>query len=169
MPLTPATVAVLRGFLATHPRRSEPRAPLFPACALVAAKPTGRRATDAEGNRVVPTADEALAALSVDDAANRLTLDWSTPLRHGSFYKAVYRPSVLRANRLTPVAALPSDLRFHALRHTYASLCVAAGIQPLALARFMGHSKVTTTLGVYAHLFEDDFGDAMTALGGLSG
>jgi hypothetical protein len=31
----------------------------------------------------------------------------------------------------------------------------------------MGHSKVTTTLGVYAHLFADDHGDAMAALGAL--
>ncbi|ORL39585.1 integrase [Prescottella equi] len=95
-------------------------------------------------------------------------MDWSTPLRHPSFYKSVYRPAVLRANRLTPGAGLPPGLKFHALRHTYASLCVAAGIPPLEIARFMGHSKVTTTLSVYAHLFEDDHADAMAALGAMS-
>lgn len=31
----------------------------------------------------------------------------------------------------------------------------------------MGHAKVTTTLGVYAHLYADDFADAMTALGAM--
>ncbi len=32
----------------------------------------------------------------------------------------------------------------------------------------MGHAKVTTTLGVYAHLFNtDDFVDAMMALGAM--
>ena len=31
----------------------------------------------------------------------------------------------------------------------------------------MGHSKVTTTLSVYAHLFEDDHADAMAALGAM--
>jgi hypothetical protein len=31
----------------------------------------------------------------------------------------------------------------------------------------MGHAKVTTTLGVYAHLFEDDHADAMAALGAM--
>ena len=31
-----------------------------------------------------------------------------------------------------------------------------------------GHAKVTTTLGVYAYLFNtDDFADAMTALGAM--
>ncbi len=32
----------------------------------------------------------------------------------------------------------------------------------------MGHSKVTTTLGIYTHLFQDDHSDAMTALAALS-
>jgi hypothetical protein len=31
----------------------------------------------------------------------------------------------------------------------------------------MGHAKVTTTLGVYAHLYADDFADAMAALGAM--
>jgi len=126
VPLTLATVAVLRGFLATHPRRSEPRAPPFSRAR--SSRPSRRGDATPRATRVVPTADEALAALSLDDAADRLTLNWSTPLRHGSFYKAVYRLSVLRANRLTPLAVLPSDLRFHALRHTYTWLCVVGWV-----------------------------------------
>jgi hypothetical protein len=31
----------------------------------------------------------------------------------------------------------------------------------------MGHAKVTTTLGVYAHLYADDFADAMAALAAM--
>lgn len=167
VPLTPETVAVLRDYLAAHPRGDEMGAPLFPSSVLVAAKPTGKKATDENGKRIVPKAEDALAALSVGEAEARLTLDWSTPLRHPSFYKSVYRPAVLRANRLDADAGLPPGLKFHALRHTYASLCVAADIPPLAIARFMGHSKVTTTLTVYAHLFEDDHTDAMAALGAM--
>lgn len=34
----------------------------------------------------------------------------------------------------------------------YASLCVAAGIPPLQLSRFMGHGKVTTKLAIYCSL-----------------
>jgi integrase len=109
----------------------------------------------------------AVASLSVTEAEARLDLDWVQPLRHATFYKAVFRPAVLRANRLTPAAKLPTGLKFHALRHTYASLCIAAGRPPLEVARFMGHAKVTTTLGVYAHLYADDFADAMAALGAM--
>ena len=32
----------------------------------------------------------------------------------------------------------------------------------------MGHAKVTTTLGIDAHLFEDDHADAMAALGAMA-
>ncbi len=55
-----------------------------------------------------PRADEpnALARRSVAEAEKRLVLDWTQPGRHGGWCKAVYRPSVLHANRLIPTAAL---------------------------------------------------------------
>jgi integrase len=125
----------------------------------------------------VPTAVDALAALSVSEAADRLVLDWSAPIRHQTFFKAVFRPAVARANRLAAAdtprpggdgPVLPPGLKFHALRHTYASLCVAAGIPPLQLSRFMGHAKVTTTLAIYAHLFDDDHAETMARLEAMS-
>jgi integrase len=100
------------------------------------------------------------------EAQAALELDWDSLLNHMNFYRVVYQPAVLRANRENEI--LPPNLTFHALRHTYASLCVAAGIAPLAISRFMGHSKVTTTLSIYTHLFQDDHSDAMTALAALS-
>jgi integrase len=169
VPLMAATTELLREYLADHPRRDEPTAPLFCTVTLAPTRPTGKRATDADGNRIVPTATEALAALSADEAAERLVLDWSAPIRHQTFYKALFQPSVLRVNHLGgdgPV--LPPSLKFHALRHTYASLCVAAGIPSLQLSRFMGHAKVTTTLAIYTHLFDDDHAHTMAALEAMS-
>ena len=81
-------------------------------------------------------------------------------MRHGPFYQLVFKPAVLRAG-------LPPALKFHSLRHTYASLCVAAGITALQLSRFMGHTSVTITLGVYAHVYADDHSAAMAALGAM--
>lgn len=47
---------------------------------------------------------------------------------------------------------------------------MVAGVPPLDIARFLGHAQVTTTtLSVYAHLFEDDHADAMAALGAMVG
>ncbi|OPX12840.1 tyrosine-type recombinase/integrase [Mycobacterium sp. AT1] len=189
VPLTSATTALLRDFIADHPRGDDPSAPLFPNVRLTAIdppSPNGSEASsattssrrDPEHWRIVAQRQaRTLAGLSVDHAAQRLELDWSQPLRHMTFYKSVFRPSVLRANRLAgstdqsaPDAAplLPPGLKFHALRHTYASLCVAAGIAPLDISRFMGHSRVTTTLAVYAHLFDSDHADSMAALEAMS-
>ncbi|GAA11013.1 tyrosine-type recombinase/integrase [Gordonia alkanivorans] len=168
VPLTPATVDLLRSYLAEHPRADDPTAPLFPAMRLISERPTGIKADGERTARAKAGRQaDALAALDVQDAELRLALDWTELVRHPTFYKAVFRPAVLRANRLAGHALLPADLKFHALRHTYASLCVAAGIAPLEIARFMGHAKVTTTLTVYAHLFEDDHTDAMSALGAM--
>lgn len=135
VPLTAATTALLRDYLAEHPRAHEPEAPLFPG--ITAHTP-------------------------------RLVLDWAEPLRHLTFYRAVFRPAVARARRLSPHDAPPAAMVFHSLRHTYVSLCVAAGVPPLEISRFAGHSKVTTTLGIYAHLFADDHSAAMTALGAMA-
>ena len=169
VPLMSATTELLRDYPADHPRRDDPTAPLFCAVTLRPSKPTGVKATDPNGNRIVPTATEVLAALSADEAAERLVLDWSAPLRHQTFYKAVFRPAVLRANRIGAGGpTLPPTLKFHGLRHTYASLCVAAGIPPLQLSRFMGHAKVTTTLAIYTHLFDDDHAETMAALEAMS-
>jgi integrase len=115
------------------------------------------------------TNGEAIRAdgLCSEDRA-RLALGWAEPLRHMTFYKAVYRRAVLRANPRTPTARLSAVLKFHSLRHTYASLCVAAGIPPLEIARFMGHANVTTTLTVCTHLFDDDHAETMAALDAMT-
>jgi integrase len=138
VPLPPETSALLAEYLSQHPRRNEPTAPLFPS--------------------PIPNGNTSTA----------LALDWSSLFNHMNFYRLVFQPAVLKANAQTETPILPPTLNFHALRHTYASLCVHAGIPPLAISRFMGHSKVTTTLSIYTHLFQDDHSDAMAALAALS-
>jgi integrase len=45
-------------------------------------------------------------------------------------------------------------LRFHDLRHTFASLLIAEGADVVFASRKLGHASVKTTLDVYAHLFD---------------
>jgi integrase len=120
--------------------------------------PVGRRAAT-EPITVTPMSS-ALTEANTDHRSpsvlSHSRLDWTRPLRHPTFYKAVYRPAVLRANRIEGKAVLLPELKFHALRHTYASLSVAAGIKPAKLSGRMGHANVRTTLDVYTHLFPDD-------------
>jgi integrase len=46
-----------------------------------------------------------------------------------------------------------SDVSFHSLRHTFASLLIAQGRDPVFVADQLGHTSPKTTLGVHSHLF----------------
>jgi integrase len=118
VPLTAATTTLLSDYLREHPRRDEPTAPLFPSMALKPTHQTGEERLTLNqrvdepgiepGSRAKALRQAtALAELDPKEAADRLVLDWTAPLNHAAFYKAVYRPAVLRANRLTPTAAVP--------------------------------------------------------------
>jgi integrase len=76
-----------------------------------------------------------------------------TPLGH----RNAERRALARAAR---VAGLEDGgwprLRFHDLRHTFAShLILDLGLDVVQVSRILGHARVTTTLDVYAHLFEE--------------
>jgi integrase len=43
-------------------------------------------------------------------------------------------------------------IRFHDLRHTYASLLIANGEHPKRIQALMGHSSINVTMDVYGHL-----------------
>lgn len=45
-------------------------------------------------------------------------------------------------------------LRFHDLRHTFASLLVAESLNVVFVSRQLGHASPDITLRVYAHLFD---------------
>ncbi|MHB1445372.1 MAG: site-specific integrase [Acidimicrobiales bacterium] len=66
---------------------------------------------------------------------------------YGTFYGLHFKPAVRRV--------LPAELhalRFHDLRHTYASFLVEQGAHPKEMAELMGHSSVQITLDRYAHV-----------------
>jgi integrase len=49
-----------------------------------------------------------------------------------------------------------APLRFHDLRHTFAShLVVDLGLDVAQVSRILGHASITITLDVYTHLFDD--------------
>ena len=45
-------------------------------------------------------------------------------------------------------------LRFHDLRHTFASLLIAEGLNIVYVSRQLGHATPSFTLDVYSHLFD---------------
>jgi integrase len=52
----------------------------------------------------------------------------------------------------------------HDLRHTAASLAVAAGANVKAIQRMLDHASASMTLDVYAGLFADDLDDVAARL-----
>ena len=78
-------------------------------------------------------------------------LDWTRPVDVGGVLRYYLRPALTRA-KLT-------RMRFHDLRHTYASLMFAAGFKPYEVSRYMGHASVATTDGIYAHLYPSDYNE----------
>ncbi|PPF82100.1 hypothetical protein C5C14_03975 [Rathayibacter rathayi] len=75
--------------------------------------------------------------------------DYARVMDNASFRRNYFRPAL--------AAAGLHDMRVHDLRHTAASLWLAAGFQPYEVSRWLGHSNVTTTDTIYAHLYATDY------------
>lgn len=45
-----------------------------------------------------------------------------------------------------------TDVRFHDLRHTFASLLLESGESAKVIQEILGHSTITTTLDIYSHI-----------------
>ena len=71
------------------------------------------------------------------------------PLRNSNFRRQVWYTAVEQAD-------LPQGLRIHDLRHTCASLLIAAGANPKAVQIHLGHSSISVTMDRYTHLFPSD-------------
>jgi integrase len=126
VPLRDALVADLAAYLDTHPRRSEPNAPLWPG-----------RVRGGHGE-------------------SKSALEYQRPFDHQSFYRYYFKPALQRAG-------LPA-IRFHDVRHSYASIMAAAGVDIYKVSRWMGHASVSTTDSIYTHLFHTDFDADMARL-----
>jgi integrase len=58
-----------------------------------------------------------------------------------------------RLRRILRFAGLPK-LRFHDLRHSFATLALEAGKSPKEVQMWLGHSSVATTLSIYWNLID---------------
>jgi integrase len=58
--------------------------------------------------------------------------------------------------RLAAESAGAPGLRYHDLRHTFASTLLSRGVSIKAVADWLGHASPTVTLATYAHLMPTD-------------
>ncbi|WP_405925719.1 tyrosine-type recombinase/integrase [Streptomyces sp. NBC_00035] len=140
VPLRASLVGELGAYLATHPHRNNPEAPLWPG-QKAGGYTHGKRGTRGGG------------------ADSGTQLDWSRTFDIGNFYKHRFKPALESVEVVS--AGLPMDLRFHDLRHTYASIMAAAGVELRKVSRWMGHASINTTDSIYTHLFHSDYTDDM--------
>ena len=73
-----------------------------------------------------------------------------------SMLRRHFHPAFKRAN-------LPR-IRFHDLRHTYASLLIEQGENIKYIQKQMGHSKPSVTMDIYAHLMDEENPEAAKKL-----
>ncbi len=68
------------------------------------------------------------------------------PENHGNLLRRGFYPALRRAKL--------KHIRFHDLRHTYASLLIANREHPKYIQDQMGHSSIQVTMGIYGHLMK---------------
>lgn len=98
---------------------------------------------------------------------NRVPAKWgSTTLVVGAFGRPVSPYSIEAAFRTAreAVAGLPDGFRIHDLRHYYASLLIAAGLDIKTVQARLRHASAKTTLDTYGHLWPDKDESARAAV-----
>jgi integrase len=83
------------------------------------------------------------------------------PLRRSHLHAADYKPLLKRAG-------LP-EIRFHDLRHTYATMMLLAGVNPKVVQEQLGHANIGITLDTYSHVMPSMSTDATDRLDALLG
>ena len=79
-----------------------------------------------------------------------------TPLDGRNMIRTVFEPARKRAGL--------GRLRFHDLRHSYASVLIAQGVHPKVISEQLGHASVAITMDRYSHLFDRAYIDVSAEL-----
>ena len=61
------------------------------------------------------------------------------------------------------------DINFHALRHTFATRALEAGMDIKVLSSILGHAQASTTLNLYAHALPDHKRQSMDKMSSFYG
>ncbi len=84
--------------------------------------------------------------------------DWVFSTRKGTplSQRNIQRSALHLAADAAGLRADGERLHFHDLRHTFAShLIVDLGLDVVQVSRLMGHASPSTTLNIYAHMFDE--------------
>lgn len=99
-------------------------------------------ATKSAGNRYIPHAP------LFPGRRNRYVFDWAKPVCAASLYEHYLQPAC-RALQL-------GSVRFHDLRHTFATMNLSAGEHYMQVSKWLGHSTFVLTLTTYADYINEN-------------
>jgi integrase len=67
------------------------------------------------------------------------------PLSRHNVFNRSFQP-------LLKKAGLPHTIRFHDLRHTYATLLCSKNVNPKVVQEMLGHANISQTMDIYSHV-----------------
>jgi integrase len=114
------------------------------------------------GYRTVPLAEATVEAIALHLATYPargglvVTTSAGAPVRRGTHNNAW--------TKAKDRGGLDRPLRFHDLRHRYASVLIASGLDALTVKTLMGHASITETYDTYGHLFPNQSERAAAAI-----
>jgi len=94
--------------------------------------------------REIPLCDFIISLISTNADFNYEYLIHKTSAMEPRTYQYKFKKYLINAG-------INSNLHFHSLRHTFATNCIASGMDPKCLSEILGHSDVKTTLNRYVH------------------
>jgi len=106
-----------------------------------------------------------LALMLARDGAYVLA-DIEGKLRHPERLSKRFVAAVIAARKSLGEDQLPT-IRLHDLRHTHATLLLAAGVPVKVVSERLGHANAMITLGVYAHVMPGMQAEAAATFGAL--
>lgn len=123
-----------------------------------------RKSKTKAGERTVPLIEEAREVIRAQRALRTNMSKYLFPGVHGGRQGQNYFSERVRSLRKKLPEGHPlrwvegekpeANRPFHALRHTFATLMIEAGIQPKVLQTLMGHASITVTMDTYGHLYD---------------
>ena len=116
--------------------------------------------TKNRNHRDVPVGGELLWDLE-DTAENKQPEDWLLPDEHGNVWTDARWRRVWA--HMCETADI-HDVTIYSLRHTAASMAIAAGANVKTIQRMLGHGSAALTLDVYGHLWDEELNTIPVAL-----
>lgn len=104
--------------------------------------------------RTLPLSPDTLKAIEVHEqglAEADITSELMFPTRNGTM---LLHGGLIKSLHVWADSAKVPRIRVHDLRHTYASMAIASGMNPADLARQLGHTDASFTMRRYVHFFE---------------